>query len=498
MLFNSYPFIFVFLPVVVVGYYAIGPRAGQRWAVAWLVLASLFYYGWWNPRYVALIVLSVGANYGLGLGIARLGGHDPAWRRVVLTVAVVFNLGLLGYYKYAHFFVENVNRFGGTTLQFEAVVLPLAISFFTFQQLTYQVDVYNGQRPERSIWDYSLFVLFFPQLIAGPIVHHGEMLPQFKRPQALQVDLAWLASGIAVFALGLFKKVVIADTAALWGSPVFAAAERGEVLGFYEAWRGALAYTVQLYNDFSGYSDMAIGLGLMFGIRLPVNFNSPYKAASIIDFWRRWHMTLSRFLRDYLYIPLGGNRHGTARRYANLMITMLLGGLWHGAGWTFVLWGGLHGLYLLINHAWRALAPPLRLAHSPPSRIWKVLSVALTFLAVAVAWVLFRATTLEGALQILRGMAGLNGEGKFGRGALALLLIAALWLTFRAPNTLQWVLGHSGREVLTEPRDKAVPSARGWRPTLRWAIVTAVLFAIGVLFLKGISFQTSEFLYYQF
>ena len=327
--------------------------------------------------------------------------------KTILVAGIAANLGLLGYYKYANFFVDNLNALLGNNLILETIILPLAISFFTFQQIAYLVDAYRGETHEYSFLHYALFVTFFPQLIAGPIVHHHEMLPQFARSTIYRLKAEHLAVGLTIFTLGLFKKVVLADGVAVYATPVFNAAEAGTALTFFEAWGGALAYTFQLYFDFSGYSDMAIGLARMFGIRLPLNFNSPYKATSIIDFWRRWHITLSRFLRDYLYIPLGGSRKGEARRLTNLLITMLLGGLWHGAGWTFVLWGGLHGCYLVVNNIWRKWRASRGHLHSTP--VGRFFAWLLTMLAVIVAWVPFRAEGM-GAIQImLSAMFGLQG-----------------------------------------------------------------------------------------
>ena len=354
MLFNSYEFIFLFLPIVLLGFHLIGKQGHHRVAIAWLVGASLFFYGWWNPAYLLLMLFSVLFNYSVGVSLSNTSGRKLL-SKTILTIGVSVNLAILGYFKYANFFVDNLNALSGTNLILNEVILPLAISFFTFQQIAYLVDAYRGKTKEYNFLHYCLFVTFFPQLIAGPIVHHKEMLPQFAKDAVYKLRSKHLAIGITIFALGLFKKVVLADGVSVYATPVFNAAEAGVMLTFFEAWGGALAYTFQLYFDFSGYSDMAIGIARMFGIRLPLNFNSPYKATSIIDFWRRWHITLSRFLRDYLYIPLGGSRKGRVRRYINLMTTMILGGLWHGAGWTFLLWGALHGFYLMINHAKRFL-----------------------------------------------------------------------------------------------------------------------------------------------
>ncbi len=331
MLFNSLVFIFCYLPLTLGGFFILGRRSPLA-AAAWLALASLFFYGWWNPVYVGLLAASMVFNYALGVRIVR-------GARGLLTFAIVSNLALLAYYKYANFFVDNLNAAAGTGISLGTIILPLGISFFTFTQIAFLVDAYQGKAREYSFVHYCLFVTYFPHLIAGPILHHAEMMPQFAQRQTYRPDYDKLAAGVTLFVLGLTKKVLIADEVGGYVAPFFDAARSGAALTFLEAWCGALAYTFQLYFDFSGYSDMAVGLSLMFGVRLPINFHSPYKAVNIIEFWRRWHMTLSRFLRDYLYVPLGGSRKGPARRYINLLLTMLLGGLWHGAGWTFVLWG---------------------------------------------------------------------------------------------------------------------------------------------------------------
>ncbi len=402
MLFNSYEFLLMFLPLCLGGYYSFSSVAGQRAAIAWLALCSMFFYGWWNPAYVWLMTASILFNYGAGLLLASRHRSKP-----LLALAVAANLLLLGHYKYTDFFISSANALAGLDWQLHNIVLPLGISFFTFTQIAYLVDVYRGEVREYRITDYFLFVTYFPHLIAGPIIHHKEMMPQFAKPATQQITAHNITGGLVLFTIGLAKKILVADRAMEYVGPVFTAAEQGASLTFFEAWGGTLAYVVQLYFDFSGYADMALGLSLLFGIRLPLNFNSPHKATSIIDFWRRWHMTLSRFLRDYLYIALGGSRHGEPRRYLNLFLTMLLGGIWHGAGWTFVLWGALHGAYLCINHGWRAFCAG-RKALLPPALRTAVYGT-LTFLAVVVSWVFFRAHSLDGALRVLEGMAGLNG-----------------------------------------------------------------------------------------
>jgi alginate O-acetyltransferase complex protein AlgI len=400
VLFSSPQFLFAFLPAVIVGAVVTAKLGGKAMAFVWLIAASLFFYAWWNPLYLLLLCASVAGNYLFGRELTRTPSSG------LLFVGVTFNLGLIAYFKYAQFLVDAVNNLSGAGFRSGDIVLPLAISFFTFQQIAYLIDVYQGKVRDTDFVHYCLFVTFFPQLIAGPIVHHSEVIPQFLRSAVLRISRANLLAGLTIFVIGLYKKVVIADGVAVYADSLFSAAGAPT---FFEAWGGVLAYTFQIYFDFSGYSDMAIGLARVFGVALPINFNSPYKAVSIIDFWRRWHMTLSRFLKDYLYIPLGGSRQGHPRRYVNVMITMLLGGLWHGAAWTFVFWGGLHGVYLVINRAWQVLSA--RLGRDPArSSPWdRGLSRLLTFLAVVVGWVFFRAETWDRAVTILESMAGLHG-----------------------------------------------------------------------------------------
>ncbi|NIJ49773.1 D-alanyl-lipoteichoic acid acyltransferase DltB (MBOAT superfamily) [Rhizomicrobium electricum] len=407
MLFNSYEFVFFFLPVTFAVFFVLA-RFRHRLAAFWLAAASFFFYGWWAPRYVLLLLASIAFNYVMGLAIAHARSPDGATprARLLLIAALVGDLALLGYYKYTDFFISSVNAATGLEWSLTHIVLPLGISFFTFTQIAFLVDVYRGIAREYNPIHYTLFASYFPHLIAGPVLHHKQMMPQFDKPETYRIDIANINSGMTIFAIGLFKKVIVADQFALYANPVFTAAQAGAHLPFAEAWIGALAYTFQLYFDFSAYSDMAIGLSRLFNVELPVNFNSPYKALNIIDFWRRWHMTLSKFLRDYLYISLGGNRRGRTRRYVNLMLTMVLGGLWHGANWTFVLWGTLHGLYLVVNHAWQALREALAL---PKIRGSGFIAGAITFVAVVVAWVVFRANDISSAWSLIQGMAGWNG-----------------------------------------------------------------------------------------
>lgn len=453
MLFNSYSFIFIFLPSVFAGFFALA-RYSTAYAAAWLALASLIFYGYWNPLYVSLLLGSIVFNYLCGMGIARAEtGGAVSLRKRLLFLAITANLALLAYYKYANFFLDSLNTLSGSHWLASSIVLPLGISFFTFTQIAYLVDTSQGKVKEYNFVHYVLFVTFFPHLIAGPVLHHKDMMPQFAHHATYRINWNNLANGWMLFVLGLCKKVLWADSFAVYANTLFDGVlhDASTLPTMYEAWSGALAYTMQIYFDFSGYSDMALGIALMFNIRLPVNFSSPYQSTSITEFWRRWHISLSTFLRDYLYIPLGGNRHGALRRYINLFLTMLLGGLWHGAGWTYVAWGALHGIYLALNHLWRALPRPA-LFRLIPSWSGKLLGGALTFVAVVIAWVLFRADSMAQALRILQAMSGiavrdisldqvLHGQmlaaaGLSGRDFLRLLLPGLLWV---------WLLPNSTR-----------------------------------------------------
>jgi alginate O-acetyltransferase complex protein AlgI len=518
MLFNSYEFIFLFLPIALIGFHLIGKQGHYRIAIAWLVGASLFFYSWWNPAYLGLMLFSILFNYSIGVFLGNFSTHQLS-KKTILTIAIVVNLSTLGYFKYANFFIDNLNDLTGSNIVLQQIILPLAISFFTFQQIAYLVDAYRKETKEYNFLHYCLFVTFFPQLIAGPIVHHKQMLPQFAKSIVYKLHSKNLAIGLTIFVLGLFKKVVLADGISVYATPVFDAAEAGIVLTIFEAWGGAFAYTFQLYFDFSGYSDMAIGAARMFNIYLPINFNSPYKATSIIDFWRRWHITLSHFLKDYLYISLGGSRKGKFRRHVNLMVTMILGGLWHGAGWTFVLWGALHGFYLVINHTWRAF-------FKIKTKSGVFFAWMLTFLAVVISWVPFRAETIDGALNIIAGMFGLNGlhlspalQGYFGTSELWLFshgviiqemfrfgsmvellawIIALGLISVIMPNTQQVMFRYysefetyMGKIRITRPQKKYLE----WHVSQKkWVIFISILFVLSVLHLSHVS----EFIYFQF
>lgn len=488
MLFNSTEFIFLFLPATLIIYYLARHYCSNgNYPLFLLVAASLFFYGWWSPPHLALIIISIVFNYQIGKSLVLLKEKNPGRAKFLLSLGISVNLLALGYFKYSTFILENLTTIGGWDFHFSKVILPLAISFFTFQQIAYLVDAYRGECKDYDFIHYCLFVTFFPQLIAGPIVHHSQMIPQFLN-KGRSDTLNDFYIGISFFVFGLTKKVMLADEIARWSTPVFAVADAGNAVGTMEAWGAAFSYTLQLYFDFSGYADMAIGAARMFGIKLPLNFNSPYQAVSIIEFWRRWHMTLSQFLRDYLYIPLGGNRHGTVKRHRNLMITMLLGGLWHGAGWNFVIWGGLHGIYLVINHTFHAIKPKRPLV---PKWIADNLGRMLTLLCVVIAWVFFRAETFEGACIILKSMftfsdltASTQWIEETQRGWDRIMQIGLIALLL--PNTSRLMAYFGPSDTYDKP-----PL---WRANWVTGIIICCLFIICV----GKLSDVNEFLYFQF
>ncbi|MDM8540689.1 MBOAT family protein [Desulfococcaceae bacterium HSG9] len=436
MLFNSFAYLFLFLPIVLYVYYTLNRYRSAMAARCWLAGVSLFFYGYWNPIYLPLIAGSVTVNYIIGAALGQ-NQTDLMKRKILLIGGVFFNLSLLGFFKYTDFMIINVNQLTGMNVQTLCLVLPLAISFFTFQQIAYLVDSYRMQGNESNFLNYVLFVTFFPQLIAGPIVHHREMIPQFIRPETGRIDYENLSRGLYLFCMGLFKKTVIADSLAVWANYGFS---HPLTLNFAEAWMTSLSYTLQLYFDFSGYTDMAVGAALMLNIKLPINFDSPYKALNIRDFWRRWHITLGRFLRQYLYIPLGGNRKGEMHTHRNLLITFLLGGIWHGAGWTFVLWGALHGIGTLIHRQWQKMPPVISNLVTPPMVAW-----LLTFNFVNACWVIFRAANLTDAYLIIKAMTSIKTDswslgtlfvGEAGAVKLILIVVIGLLICIFSPNSI--------------------------------------------------------------
>lgn len=534
MLFNSYVFIFLFLPLTLWVYFFLARRSsvanvdaaiagnsvddsrdnpmddstGGMWCRAypnmWLIVASLFFYGWWDYRYVPLMLGSIAFNYAIGKLLGKLiykrsGKHADknSGQKGLLVAGIAGNLLLLAYFKYATFFLTNLNGILNVTgisnvsgiLDLHAlhpgVILPLGISFFTFTQIAYLVDVYRGKAGGYGFGNYSLFVTFFPHLLAGPIIHHGEMMPQFSSRRNMTVDYENLSRGLFLFFAGLFKKAVIADTLAIWANHGFA---NSAALDLFGAWQSSLSYTLQLYFDFSGYTDMAIGASLMFNIRLPINFDSPYKATNIQDFWRRWHITLSRFLRDYIYIPLGGSRSTSARTALNLMATFLLGGLWHGAGWTFVLWGALHGGATVIHRIWKKLGLSMH-----PALAW-----IITFNFINASWVVFRAKTTTEALEVLKAMVGLKGVsplwGTLGQGTGFLeksMSVIKFLNTALARNHMHNVAFCLLLAVLYK---NSTELADQMRPSPRYLVYMAVTASVAILHLNG----ATQFIYYNF
>ena len=517
MLFHSETFLFVFLPITLLFFYVISMTC-RTYVVHWLLLASIVFYGWWDVRYVPLIVGSIVLNFAFG---RLLDAAPEARKRRLLAIGIVLNLLPLIYFKYWNFLLSNLTSVTGVEIATTMIVLPIGVSFFTFQQIAYLVDVAKRRTFERGFVPYALFVSFFPHLIAGPLVHHRQIAAQLADLAHLRLRVSNACIGLTIFAVGLFKKAVLADGIAPYATQVFAAAEAGTPLTFFEAWSGAIAYSLQLYFDFSGYSDMAIGLARMFNVRLPINFYSPYKATSISDFWRRWHMTLSAFLRDYVYIPLGGSRVGAGRGSFNLMATMLLGGLWHGASWTFVVWGGLHGLALVVQRLWRSAFPA-----DDPGRMRRTLGWLATLTFVVACWVPFRAESFAATLHVWIAMAGGGGISLpvfagAGLGADAREALSTVGIRFTGIHgtvldivqAAPWIVA-GGVIALLMPNIQQVmsrlrptsdwrqwapvgrlPRWARWRPSAAWAIACGVMACIAIFTVRR---GTAQFLYYNF
>lgn len=491
MLFNSTEFILYFLPATLLAcWLARRLLPAQQAMVGLLNLASLVFYAWWEWRSLWLILLSISANFMLGTTLQRLREIAPARAKRLLTLGVVANVAVLGYYKYTNFLVGIAADLSGRALPQYEIILPLAISFFTFTQIAFLVDCYSLPLGRLRANSYALFVLFFPHLIAGPIVHHRELTPQLEDPALGRLRLGAIGYGLAIFVLGLFKKTCLADTFGEFAAPGF---DQAKSLSFLEAWSTALSYTFQLYFDFSGYCDMAIGLALMVNVTLPPNFDAPYRALSIQDFWKRWHMTLGRFLREYVYVPLGGNRRSQLITLRNLFLTFLIGGIWHGAGWTFVIWGALHGLGLCAHRIWSGAG----------MRLPKALAWAATFLFVVVGWVFFRATSIESAMIVLRGMSGASGFELHARIIDMLPFLGALFepvsrLSYFADGSLMGLVEWTGMFVLASviliwgtPLQTLRASPR-W---LAWGAIAALPFVLHQVFF---STAPSAFLYFRF
>ncbi|PLS17852.1 membrane-bound O-acyltransferase family protein [Bacillus sp. M6-12] len=480
MIFNSFEFIFLFLPTVFVVYFLLN-KINFTLSKAWLLTASLFFYGWWNPIYLPLLLFSLTVNYIIGTRLGKMEGGRK--KKVLLTAGILFNVSLLGYFKYYDFFITNVNAAIGTNFNVLNLILPLAISFYTFQKIPYLVDSYHGETKGYNFLNYGLFLTFFPQLIAGPIVQHNDVMEQFLNKENRKMNYRNIAAGLFIFGVGLFKKVGIADTFAEWANKGYST---DGVLNFVDSWVTALSYTFQLYFDFSGYSDMAIGAALLFNIVLPVNFNSPYKALNIQDFWRRWHMTLSNFLTRYIYIPLGGNRKGAGRTYLNIAIVFFVSGIWHGAGWTFIIWGVMHGAASVINRYWS------RAGFKMP----KLLAWFITFQFVNAAWVFFRAPSVEVAINVLKGMVGLNGFSlPYGFQDTLLKSFNLPYYHFTIAESFTWaaialLIGF----FISVFAKNSIQLRDQLKPNIISAIYIAVLLIYSVFQLQ----QVSEFLYFNF
>lgn len=462
MLFNSYEFIFAFLPITFLVYFYLNSKRLTEVSKAFLVLTSLFFYSWWSIIYLPIILISMLFNYVVGISLSKDKEHTKVSKKTLLTIGVIANVSLLGYFKYADFLIENINFAIDGHIPLVHLALPLAISFFTFQQIAYLVDSYRGETKEYDFLNYANFVTFFPQLISGPIVHHAEMMPQFAKTKNKVKNYRNIAIGLFIFSIGFFKKVVIADTFAMWVNNGF---QNPIVLSGIEAWATSLSYTFQIYFDFSGYTDMAIGTALLFNIKLPINFNSPYKATNIQDFWKRWHITLSRFLKMYVYIPLGGNRQREWRTFSNVLGTFIIGGIWHGSSWTFVFWGLLHGIAFMVYKLWQQYGFKLNI----------IVAWVLTFNFINLSWIFFRAESFEDALIIIKLMTALN----------SFEIINPLWISFLLLGLFSILLFKNSTELLK---------------TIKMNTLVAIL--VGFLYVVGLNLMeirsTSEFLYFQF
>ena len=492
MLFNSYEFIFAFLPITFFIYFYLNSKRLTIAAKGFLVFSSLFFYSWWDIVYLPLILSSILFNYLIGTTLSKSNEYNKIdlnksfSKKSILIFGIVCNVALLGYFKYTNFFLENFNGIFESNIPLQHIILPLGISFFTFTQIAFLVDAYRNEVKEYDLMRYMLFVTYFPHLLAGPILHHKEMMPQFANLKNSVVNYRNIAVGLFIFSIGLFKKVIIADTFAVWANAGF---DTATTLNFFEAWATSLSYTFQLYFDFSGYTDMAIGISLMFNIKLPINFNSPYKALNIQDFWRRWHMTLSRFLRDYIYIPLGGNKNGNFRTYVNLMATFVIGGFWHGAGWTFLFWGFLHGLALCIHRVWTKLG----------FKMWTWLAWFITFNFVNVAWIFFRAKEWDDAIKVLMGMMGVNGIVLAEKYNLIFSFLTNYGITFDrvtenigdGSKSLIWILFGIFFILFFK---NSMEKSKKFKINIKTLFITLIYFLSSILSLN----QISEFLYFNF
>ena len=515
MLFNSIVFIFAFLPITLAGYWLLAAFVGHRARLVWLTAASLFFYGYWAPKYTLLLLSAMMVNYGFAYALERAA--TPRLRSLLVTTGVGFNVALLFYFKYFNFFIDNVNRLTGAHIVVAHIVLPLAISFFTFQKIALLIDIYRNKVKLGSITEFVTFVLFFPQLIAGPIVHYSELAPQLARRADVRAAARNILFGLTIFAIGLFKKTVIADTLALYASPLFDAVRDGKQLSAGGSWLAASSYTLQIYFDFSGYSDMAIGLARMFGVILPMNFYSPLRARNMAEVWRRWHMTLSRFVQSYIFqpisIPLA--RWSATHMNSNVgflavstllptFLAMVIIGAWHGAAWNFVLFGAMHGIYIATYELWNMLTKKRRRKH-PQKMPGRIVAHLLTLVCFVVAQVPFRAANLHVTGRFFRSMLGLGGSGPvvdwtqavpFGMAGILLVLAIGWAMVLTLPNTQQFMTRIEPALEWAKWRDAERPPIRlRWAPTIGWSVVTGLFLFFGIAFIMR---GTTEFIYFNF
>jgi alginate O-acetyltransferase complex protein AlgI len=478
LLFNSYVFILLFFPIVLIGYFTLLKFKQKNLAKLYVILGSIFFYSFWSIKFLPILLLSISVNY----IVSQFINKDTKWKKLILTLGIIFNVLLLGYFKYVDFFITNINTLFQSQFPLLYIALPLGISFITFQKIAYLVESYRGETKGYSFIDFLFFVTFFPQLIAGPITYHSELMAQLKKPEKYYKNLNNMSAGLYIFAIGLFKKVIIADTFAVWATDGYS---NIEALSLVDSWIATLSYTFQLYFDFSGYCDMAIGIALFFNFVLPVNFNSPYKALNIQDFWRRWHITLNRFFTQYVYFPLGGSRLGKGRTYVNIFIIFFISGFWHGAGWTFVIWGILHGLASIVYRAWSQLG----------LRLPKVLAWFVTFLFVHLAWVYFRAPDIASAHAMFAKM--FNFEELQLPPRIASIVADTLGLSFQNAayffdlKLIILLAIFFGVVLFTK---NSIEKLETFKPTVKNAAFISVVTVLSLLYLN----RVSEFLYFNF
>ncbi len=511
MYFNSFEFIFLFLPIALLVFIIINKSRFNHYNLYWLITVSLFFYGWWNIKYLLLILFSIFINFIFGKLIRKL------YSKIILVISISANLLILGYYKYFNFFLDSLNSFSDYNFAIESIILPLGISFFTFQQITFLVDSYLGKVKEDKFSNYFLFVIFFPQLIAGPIVHHSEMMPQFKNNFKKNINLDNLTAGIITFIIGLFKKIVIADNIAKYSDPIFFAAESGIALTFFDAWVGTLSFMLQLYFDFSGYTDMALGIGLMFGIKLPNNFLSPFKATNISEFWRCWHITLTRMIRNYIYTPLALKlTRMSIEKNLGEKITFFMGvifptlfaffwvGVWHGAGWNFIYFGLLNGFYLIIYYLVQQSNISLIRLENFNIELIRFLKMSFNFILVSVSFIFFRAKDLASTKEIFKGITGLNGINlgdafKIGEFATEpifglFFIISLILFVFYLPNTKSII----EKQIINIDLKTFMTRQKNYQFKLYGSFKWGIIFGLMLMISISLISNTNEFLYFEF